>query len=88
MAFAEGDDRLADTIAGGRRARALARREKERARQILAKFMTEHAEAAGRIAKARRDVVRRQLVKEIGPQGLVLAVDRGRRFEERPRERR
>jgi hypothetical protein len=50
--------------------------------------MTEHAEAAGGIAEARGNLVGRETLEEIRAQGLVLAVDGVRQFEERPRERR
>jgi len=44
--------------------------------------MTEHAEAAGRVAKACRDFVRRPTLEEIRAQGLVLAVDGVLGFQE------
>jgi len=55
--FAERDDGVADAIAKRRRPRTLAGGEKERARRILAKLMTEDAEAAGGIAETARDLV-------------------------------
>ena len=88
MAFAQGDDRVTHALPGRGGPRPLARREKERPLGILAKLMTEYAEAAGGIAEARRDRVGRKPLKEIRAERLVLAVNGVRQFEERPRERR
>jgi hypothetical protein len=44
--------------------------------------MTEHAESAGRVAEAAGDLDGRHLLDEVGAQGLVLALARGRRRQE------
>jgi hypothetical protein len=54
--------------------RASSRGEKERPARILAKLVTEDAEAPRRIAEATRGLSREETVNEISPEGFVLAM--------------
>jgi hypothetical protein len=50
--------------------------------QTMAEVVAQHAEGARRVAEAARHLGRRRRCQEVGPQGLILALARGRRLLE------
>ena len=57
---------------------------REEVRQLtVAEVVAQHAERARRVAEAARHLGRRRRCQEVGPQGLILALARGRRFARR-----
>lgn len=77
--FAEGDDEFAHPIASRRLSRSVSRSLKEGGAfvRVVAKRVTQDTKGTGGIAEASGDLGGILLLDEVGPQGLILALDRG-----------